>query len=809
MIHLILRLGFFVTFVVGQNLVNVRFPQGELEGDAPNGSQVYFDAPLRADPKNAGQITVEIVDEAAKQAFGVFPTVLSSGDAFALILRDGSLIPLMDDVNVFEVSVGCFSNHSFYLPFQLKSSYLDSDLFDSQTFSLFVKILKPNLEIPRFLKAEQSFKLSQRLTEGIVGKIDIKNLDKTDLDKFNYEIYGGFSELFSVKTAKEGLFLLTTGCEPEVCLNLPSNFTLMLRITPNDGRPTANQTEITLVHLLISKENILGPHFLEREYSASIVERSDHFLAAVQLQAIDPDYLDSQDEKINFAFSEPSEVFEVDSESGIVKIKNSSLVTIENLGQTVKLMVEVGDGKNPADIAVVEIQIIKAESGEESAEVEEFEFERPIYAFAVAPREKTVGKVELVDGNRGNIKLVEGGAGNFHLDDKTGQLDYVGTVEKDTKNYTLKIIAFPDVSSSLIATTTAQILVAGIGSSSPSFEDDFATVFVDSDAKPETVIHQLIAEDLDKDAALVFSLENSTCRDVLSTEVPCKNELVLHPNGQIVVKKLGLDLLTTTMVVSVTDKTHKLENKDFVEVLITIRRQKPKIDVGKVFKFFNSEDPLILSDDLPVGSYVFTAALEPLKADSLNELKPKIKFLLPPTEKRFRIDENSGMIYTLSSLKNAGSLNLTFRTEILVEENMKKKKLEVDGFVVVETVKMEADPPNFKENKELRFTVKENSEPDSLIGKVEVLENDGGKISFEIVDSSGQTQNLVKIDKNGKLVVGGQIDYETTPEMLFFVRITNEMEKSATIPASQNHGFERQRQQANIFRCKQNAIFCI
>ena len=73
--------------------------------------------------------------------------------------------------------------------------HLNDPSDEGEKFSLFVRILDPELEIPRTQKTEYVFRLTQRLTEGIVGKIEIQNMDKTDLTRFKYELFGGFTDL--------------------------------------------------------------------------------------------------------------------------------------------------------------------------------------------------------------------------------------------------------------------------------------------------------------------------------------------------------------------------------------------------------------------------------------------------------------------------------------------------------------------------------------------------------------------------------------------------------------------------------------
>uniref|UniRef100_A0A914YW46 MSP domain-containing protein n=1 Tax=Panagrolaimus superbus TaxID=310955 RepID=A0A914YW46_9BILA len=251
---------------------------------------------------------ISVANEIASDTFGVFPTVLSPGDPFTLILRASDSIPVMEKDNIFEV------------PFSV--SQLNSPN-ETQKFSLFVKILPSEAELPRIWKSEQNFKLSQRLTNGIVGKIGIKNLDKTDLELFNYKLFGGFSELFSIETAKEGLFLRTFGCSPELCIQLPEAFTLLLRITPIKPMSMLNETEIALLHFQISRENLLGPHFSQHEYDATIYEKSAYFLETLQLEASDSDFHSSSEiiQHPIFSLSEPSEIFQIDSLTGVLSVK--------------------------------------------------------------------------------------------------------------------------------------------------------------------------------------------------------------------------------------------------------------------------------------------------------------------------------------------------------------------------------------------------------------------------------------------------------------------------------------------------------
>uniref|UniRef100_A0A7E4VYN8 Cadherin domain-containing protein n=1 Tax=Panagrellus redivivus TaxID=6233 RepID=A0A7E4VYN8_PANRE len=758
--------GFLVIIDGYAKLLEVRTITGEISRDAAPGTQVVFDSPLRARKQNPSQITISIVNDRAADAFGVFPTVLSPGDPFAVILRNVDLIPVMD------------SNNTFSVPIEAK--FFPDEDGEHEKLSLNVELLPGVPEVPRLLRSEQNFKLSQRLTSGIVGKVGIKNLAKTDLDKFKYELFGGFNELFTIETAKDGLFLRTSGCDPETCLELPAEFTLLLRVTPLATFNTANPepTEIALMHLQIARENVMGPHFVKREYSTSISEGSTHFQEPVHLEAVDPDDVGS----IEFRLGDPSDVFALDAVTGVLSVKNASLLNIENIGTTVKLNAEVTDGKNAADTVEIDVRIVEADgvlSGEVE-DVENWEFEQPIYAFAVAPRQRNVGRVSLINEAKGNIQIVEGGAGNFDLDSETGELTYLGPIERVAKNYTLKLLATPHPHSNTVALSIAQILVAGIGSHAPAFDTPYIATIVDSDTPIESKVAQLTARDFDKNAALVFAEESVECLDFLGNAIDCDGVFGLHPTGDIVVSKQIPDrLMAVSMNISVTDKTHRLEDKDFAAVVITIRKEKTQPDVDSLFKLESVPEPLVLSDDLPVDTYVHTAILKPLSFENNEILKPKATFSLNNSP-RFKIDEKTGMIYIAKSLKDLGEANITLKVEVETTQGTKK----LHSVIPIEAIPMDVDAPeagNVNPDGHLSLFVEENAPPGTEIGQIQVKPSpEGGDIIYQLSGKPG-IENVIQLMEDGKILVKGPIDYETTKSINFFVKISNQLVKSSVV----------------------------
>ena len=65
-------------------------------------------------------------------------------------------------------------------------------------------------------------------------------------------------------------------------------------------------------------------------------------------------------------------------------------------------------------------------------------------------------------------------------------------------------------------------------------------------------------------------------------------------------------------------------------------------DLKKLFTFEEVQDSLILDENLPVGSYIFTPVLKPLFFKNSKLFKPNLKYSLVSGKEYFKIDEDSG-----------------------------------------------------------------------------------------------------------------------------------------------------------------------
>ena len=84
------------------------------------------------------------------------------------------------------------------------------------------------------------------------------------------------------------------------------------------------------------------------------------------------------------------------------------------------------------------------------------------------------------------------------------------------------------------------------------------------------------------------------------------------------------------------------------QVVITIQHQKPKIEMKELFTFEKLENPLILADDLPIGTYVFTLLLNPLSYENAQSLKPNVTYSIVGSSRVYKIDEKTGNLLPVS-----------------------------------------------------------------------------------------------------------------------------------------------------------------
>ena len=136
------------------------------------------------------------------------------------------------------------------------------------------------------------------------------------------------------------------------------------------------------------------------------------------------------------------------------------------------------------------------------------------------------------------------------------------------------------------------------------------------------------------------------------------------------------------------------------------------------------------------------------------------------------------MLFTSAPLKGAGLQNVT----VLGDVTTTKGNYKINTVIPIDAVSMDVEAPKLQNaGKEMKLSVEENSEIGTEIGQINVVENDGGDLFFGII---GDVSQLIEVNGNGKILVKKNIDYENVKEILFFVNVSNALEKFTVLPVS-------------------------
>ena len=129
---------------------------------------------------------------------------------------------------------------------------------------------------------------------------------------------------FSIEIAKDGLFLRTRGCQPEVCMQLPKAFTIVLRIIKSGNDISSTSSEQSFLNFQITPENVISPRFSQKKFEATVYEKSPYFLETLQLKTFDYDHHDSsKSSTLLYSLTEKSDIFQIDSNTGVLSVKVS------------------------------------------------------------------------------------------------------------------------------------------------------------------------------------------------------------------------------------------------------------------------------------------------------------------------------------------------------------------------------------------------------------------------------------------------------------------------------------------------------
>ncbi|VBB35074.1 unnamed protein product, partial [Acanthocheilonema viteae] len=283
----------------------------------------------------------------------------------------------------------------------------------------------------------------------LVSGISAKNVQ--------YTIYGSMANYFSLEfVGTKSIELISLECQTE-CHKIPRQFALMIRaIIENHKLPY----DLPISIKLTSNNEGQRPRFKQSVIPLILKEKS--FMNNPLLIEVD----NPNDVNLTFILNDYNPIFEINEKFGVLSIRNSELLTVDNLGERFNMSLSVSDGKNDIDTAIIMITLNPIIDQQTVAP----KFSHNVYAFAAKPGESFVGQV-LAQNLDDDItyRIAEGGATLFRINETDGRIFYHGPLSKDSHNYELKVVALDESSPPYIDVALVQVLIAGLGSSPAKF----------------------------------------------------------------------------------------------------------------------------------------------------------------------------------------------------------------------------------------------------------------------------------------------------------------------------------------------------
>ncbi|VDM45688.1 unnamed protein product [Toxocara canis] len=566
--------------------------------------------------------------------------------------------------------------------------------------------------------------------------------------------------------------LLSLEC-PSECSKIPRRFVLVVRAEP-DSMPSKSydvQISISLV-----KGRGFPPKFVRAVIPLSLSEQS----TIENLLTLDA--TDADSDKLTFSLSDHNSVFDVDAESGILSVTDAQQLTVENLGERFNLTVTVSDGTNEIDTAIVMVSLEPRTNLESNAP----KFTQEVYAFAASPGSAFVGRISAKGADRDvSYRISEGGASLFHLNATDGRIFYGGPLEKNARNYTLKVLALDGSSPPQVDIASVQILIAGLGSSPAKFVDTVpVTVTVNKDMNAGELLHQFKASDNDPNAKVVFAIQSVHAYDEDGNEIIDSLEFFDYFRFENEGAKGGALYLaksfknTTVMAVhaqlTVTDANHHSEPEDKANIIIRLVLPEERISDSELLKFERMPKMVIVPEDIPIGSYVYTVNVKPIPLHL--STKRRVAYSLSEGHRMFTVNPMTGVISTVASLRSTGDSNMTVIATQLDSQTSAAVSLVVRATPSTSTNMLKFSADSFV------FNVTENSPVGTLISS-SIGPANRSNVTYRIF---GRDSAFFKVDDQSTIHTAREVDRETRSRLSAFVYAFHSNDQISIIPITVN-----------------------
>uniref|UniRef100_F1KSD0 Cadherin-87A n=1 Tax=Ascaris suum TaxID=6253 RepID=F1KSD0_ASCSU len=610
-----------------------------------------------------------------------------------------------------------------------------------------------------------------KFKNAIVGTL--KLINGATVDGMHFTLYGSTSKYFSLNPKRYNTIeLLSSEC-PSECSKILRRFVLMVRAQPKNEPSRSYDVPISIS--LVDGSGI-APKFTRAVIPLNLHEQSTMENLLI-METTNPD-----SDKLTFSLGSHDSIFDIDAESGILSVIDAQHLTVENLGERFNVTVAVSNGANEVDTAVVMVSLEPRTDLESSAP----KFTQEVYAFAASPGSSFVGRISAGGADKDvTYRISEGSASLFQLNATDGRIFYRGPMEKNARNYTLKVIALDSSSPPQIDVASVQILIAGLGSSPAKFVDTSpVTVIVNKDVNAGALLHRFKANDDDPNAKIVFAMQSVSVFDENGNEVADPSEYFEYFRFNNEGTKDGALYLarsfknTTLMAVhaqlTVADNSHHAEPEDRASIVIRLMLPEERVSDSKLLKFERVPKVVIVPEDIPIGSYVYTVNVKPILSHF--STTRRVTYSLSEGHRMFTVNPTTGVISTVTSLRSTGDSNVTVIANQVDSQTSAGISLLVRATPSPSRNMLRLAADSFV------FNVTENSSVGTVITKA-IGPADQSNITYRIF---GTDSAFFRIDNQSAIYTALDVDRETRARLSAFVYAFHSNDQISIIPITVN-----------------------
>uniref|UniRef100_A0A0R3RJR3 Cadherin domain-containing protein n=1 Tax=Elaeophora elaphi TaxID=1147741 RepID=A0A0R3RJR3_9BILA len=662
-------------------------------------------------------------------AFTIIPKIITTGQQFDIYLDDKHIFNIADKIKlqVEAKSTSSSRQGTFTLEINL-NNIMQNRLFEVDEYTF---------EMPTYSQ---------------IGKIGtIKLVSGISAADVKYTIYGSMANYFSLEPKADNVIeLINLEC-PSECHQIPRQFALLIRATTGTRK---QPYDLPISIRLTSEDNGQRPRFKQSVIPLNLKEKS--LMNPMLIEVDNPN-----DANFTFILNDYNPIFEISEKFGVLSIKNSELLTVDNLGERFNMSLSVSDGKNDIDTAIIMITLNPIIDQQTIAP----KFSHNVYAFAVKPGESFVGQVVAHNlDDDVTYRIAEGGASLFQVNATDGRIFYHGSLSKDPRNYELKVVAIDESSPPYIDVALVQVLIAGLGSSPVKFKtEEPVLVAINKTSGGGTVLHQFTAIDADPNAKVIYSINSLKAYDDLGNILPDTSQLFEHfrfrKNGlndgtlQLAKSFKNTSIMAFWANISATDMSHPDEPDDKAELLVQLVVPEERISAEDLVKFDQLRSVVEIPESTIVGTYIYTVNVKPLPANLIEN--HRIMYSVSKGHRDFAINTITGVITTAAKLRTGIDYNLTVTA---IDSNTQVTSSTSILIKVMPSIKQRI--PIFPSDPYI-FNVTENASSGTIVGaltpstntttEIKYMLDENIKIYFE-VDKKGTIRTLLPLDYESKFV---------------------------------------------------------